>query len=65
MQLLTPMEAAKEIGVSLKTVQGWIRRAHDPLPSVAVGASGKHRRVLADMIFPWLEAEAERNGSVK
>lgn len=65
MQLITPAEAAKRIGVSHNTVRSWIRRAENPLPSVVVGQSGRNRKVITEAITPWLEAEAARNGTVK
>lgn len=65
MQLMTPRQAADEVGVSLATIKTWMKRQTDPLPSVVVGAAGTHRRVLGDMLRPWLEAEAARNGSMK
>ena len=63
--LLTPRQVADELGVSLTTVKSWMRRQADPLPSVVVGATGTHRRILSDLLHPWLEAEAARNGSMK
>ena len=63
--LLTPRQVADELGVSLATVKSWMRRQADPLPSVVVGASGSHRRIVAAQLNPWLEAEAARNGSMK
>ena len=64
-QLLTPRQAAKEIGSNLEQVYVWMRRLDDPLPSVSVGASGRHRRVVAEQIGPWLAREAERDRSAK
>lgn len=64
-QLISPREAAELIGVSLTTVKSWIRRAHDPLPSIAVGSTGKHLRVVAGSIPSWLQAEAARKTVVK
>lgn len=63
MQLISPQEAASQIGVSVHTVKVWIRRAADPLPSVDVGQSGKFRKVIAAEIAPWLSAEASRKAS--
>jgi excisionase family DNA binding protein len=59
MQLITPKEAAEQIGVSLTTVKTWLNRANDPLPSIVVGDAGTHRRVVADLIQPWLEQQAQ------
>lgn len=65
-QLISPAEAAKRIGVSVATVKSWIRRADAPLPAIPVGRSGKHLRIVADQITPWLEAEAARKtGMIK
>lgn len=64
-QLILAREAAERIGVSVATVKAWMRRGSNPLPSVQVGNSGVHRRVVASQITTWLEAEAARNGSVK
>lgn len=59
MKLITPKEAAAQIGVSLTTIKTWINRANDPLPSVTVGETGSHRRVVAELIQPWLEQQAQ------
>lgn len=58
-QLISIREAAERIGVSHNLVREWIARSERPLPSVHVGASGKHRRVVVSLIESWLEAEAE------
>ncbi len=58
--LISPAQAAKEIGVSVHTVKVWMRRADNPLPSVQVGNSGKFLKVIADEIPAWLSAEAQR-----
>lgn len=58
--LITAKEAAEQIGVSAATVRSWMRRGTDPLPSVQVGSTGSHRRIVASQITPWLEAEASR-----
>lgn len=63
MKLITPKEAAAQIGVSLTTIKTWINRANDPLPSVAVGETGSHRRVVAELIQPWLEQQAQGKAS--
>lgn len=63
MKLLTPKEAADQIGVSLTTVKTWINRTDEPLPSIIVGDTGTHRRIVAEMINPWLELEAARKAS--
>lgn len=60
MRLLTPKQAAEQLGVSADTVRAWISRTDNPLPTVVVGSSGTHRRIVADQIGPWLEAEATR-----
>ena len=60
-QLLSPQDAAEFISASLAQVYVWMRRADDPLPSVPVGKSGKHRRVIAEQIQPWLDREARRD----
>lgn len=60
MKLISPKEAAEQIGVSVATVKVWMRRADNPLPSVAVGTSGTHYRVVADAITDWLSDEASR-----
>lgn len=60
-KLLNRREAAERIGVSVTTVETWMRRADNPIPTMQVGASGRHLRVVADQIDPWLAAEAERN----
>lgn len=59
-QLITAKEAAERIGVSVATVKSWMRRGTEPLPSIPVGISGTHLRVVASQISPWLEAEASR-----
>lgn len=61
--LLTPKEAAEQLGVSVPTVKAWMNRKHNPLPSVEVGTSGRHRRVLADKVAAWLELEATKAAS--
>jgi excisionase family DNA binding protein len=58
--LISAREAAELIGVSLPTVKAWVFRKENPLPSIQVGESGKHRRIVRDSIAPWLEAEATR-----
>lgn len=63
--LITPAEAAKRIGVSIHMVKVWIWREADPLPSVPVGKSGMHRRVVADQIDEWLAAESARKASAR
>lgn len=60
MKLLTPKEAAEQIGVSLNTIKTWISRADEPLPSIIVGDTGSHRRIVAELVTPWLENEAQR-----
>lgn len=60
MKLISPKQAAEQIGVSVATVKVWIRRAENPLPAVAVGTSGTHYRVVADAITDWLADEASR-----
>jgi len=60
-QLFTATQVATRLGVSIGTVQGWIRRDENPLPSVQVGDSGRVRKVLVAEIDSWLKAEAERN----
>jgi excisionase family DNA binding protein len=59
-QLISAREAAERIGVSTSTVKAWIQRADFPLPSVQVGESGRHYRVVATSISSWLDAEASR-----
>lgn len=61
--LLSPPEAARIIGVSVRVVKEWMRRANEPLPSVVVGASGRTVKVIASEIEPWLAAEAARKAS--
>jgi transposase len=61
-EVLSAPEAARLIGVSIHQVKAWMRRADDPLPSVAVGTSGRVRKVVAEQIAPWLEREAARDG---
>lgn len=61
--LISPAEAAKRIGVSHRMVRTWIHRANEPLPSVVVGDSGNHRRVIASQIDAWLIAEAARKAN--
>lgn len=51
------------MGVSLTTVKAWMKRADHPLPSIQVGASGRHLRVVSDQIGPWLVSEAARKAS--
>jgi transposase len=58
--LLSPQQAAEQIGVSVATVKTWMRRASEPLPSVQVGNSGKFRKVVAAEVPAWLAAEAAR-----
>lgn len=59
-KLLTPDEAAEEIGVGRRQVEDWIRRADDPLPSLLMGEARTHRRIIAEAIDSWLESEAAR-----
>jgi transposase len=59
-EILSAPEAARLIGVSIHQVKAWMRRAEDPLPSVAVGTSGRVRKVIAEQIAPWLGREAAR-----
>lgn len=59
-QLISTAQAAERIGVSVATVKAWMRRAHDPLPAIQVGESGRFFKVLADQIDAWLVAEAAR-----
>lgn len=59
--LLTPRETAERLGVSVTTVKTWIHRAENPLPSIEVGASGRHRRVVAEQIDGWLYDESLRD----
>jgi excisionase family DNA binding protein len=63
MKLLTPKEAAEQIGVSLSTVKAWISREDEPMPSIIVGDTGSHRRIVADLVQPWLENEVQRQAS--
>lgn len=58
--LISPKAAADQIGVGVHVVKAWTRRADDPLPSVVVGDSGKHRKIIADLIDEWLERQATR-----
>ena len=58
--LLTMKDAAVLIGVSMHTVQSWVLRDTDPLPSLIVGKAGIQRRVITAAIEPWLEAESRR-----
>lgn len=62
--LVSPREAADRIGVSVSTVKAWMNRADHPLPSVQVGQSGSHKRVVVAKIDEWLEAEASRKVAV-
>lgn len=64
-QLITAHEAAEIIGVSVHTIKAWMRRAEYPLPSVQVGSTGSHLRVVASQINLWLEAEAARTEGTK
>lgn len=59
-ELLSAPEVARHVGVSIHQVKAWMRRADDPLPSVAVGTSGRVRKILREQIAPWLECEAAR-----
>ena len=59
-ELLSPPQAARLIGTNVAQVKEWMRRADDPLPSIAVGKSGKFRKVLREQIPAWLSHEAER-----
>ncbi len=59
-ELLSAPEVARLIGVSIHQVKAWMRHADDPLPSVAVGTSGRVRKILVEQIAPWLGREAER-----
>lgn len=63
--LVSPREAADRIGVSVATVKAWINRADHPLPSVQVGNSGSHKRVIVSKIDEWLQAEAARKSVVQ
>lgn len=56
--LISPREAAKRIGVGVGTVKTWALRANDPLPSVRVGATNTHMRILASEIDSWLARQA-------
>lgn len=60
-KLVSPPEAARILGVHPEQVREWMRRADDPLPSVPVGSTGKHRRVVADSIPDWLARESARD----
>ena len=60
-KLVSPPEAARLIGVHPEQVREWMRREDDPLPSVPVGSTSKHRRVIADTIPDWLAREADRD----
>lgn len=64
-QLITAHQAAEIIGVSVHTIKAWMRRADYPLPSVQVGSTGSHLRVVASQINLWLEAEAARTEGTK
>lgn len=61
--LVTPNEAARMMGVSHQSVRAWIKRIHDPLPSIVVGSSGRNRKVIVSEIAPWLAAEAARKAN--
>lgn len=60
MKLISPREAAMEMGVSITTVKTWINRPEHPLPAVKVGTSGRFHKVIAEQVRPWLVAEANR-----
>ena len=64
-QLISAKEAAARVGVSVATIKAWMRRAENPLPSIQVGTSGSHRRIVAGQIDPWLTAEASRTAAIK
>lgn len=51
-------ETAQAIGVSIQTVQGWMRRQENPLPHIRDG-----RRVIVPdfLLFRWMEQESGRN----
>ena len=51
-------ETAQLIGVSVQTVQNWMRREHDQLPHIRDG-----RRIIVPhfLLVRWMEDEAQRN----
>ena len=51
-------QTAAVMGVGTHTVQGWLRRKHDPLPHMRDG-----RRILVPhfMLIRWVKEEVERN----
>lgn len=63
--LATAREVAESLGVSVRVVREWMRRANDPLPSVVVGSSGRFAKVIAAEVPGWLAAEAERRRGTK
>ena len=60
-ELVTAAEAAEIIGVSVNRVREFMRRSHDPLPSMFVVEGGSRRLVVADEIRPWVRRQAERD----
>lgn len=63
--LLMPAEVAEILGVSLPTLRAWIHRSDHPLPTIAVGKTGRQRRIIAAEIEPWLAAEHARKTGMK
>ena len=62
-ELISPQEAANRIGVSVRTIKVWMTKPDHPLPSIQVGPSGSHFRILTSEIEPWIKAEASKSGS--
>ena len=57
---MTLPELARETGFSYRQIRAWASRPYDPLPSVLVGASQRHRRVFASDFDKWLLRETAR-----
>lgn len=58
-KLLKVAEAAELIGVSQRQIRAWLKVGIDPIPSVAVGDSGRVRLVIEDEVEEWLKRRSE------
>lgn len=63
-KLLKVAEAAELIGVSQRQIRAWLKVGVDPIPSVAVGDSGRVRLVIEDEVEEWLRRRSEKGVGV-
>jgi len=61
LRTLSIPEFAEEIGIELKTVRAWTKRAVDPLPTVPAGDGGKGLRERRKVVMALYPAWIERN----